>query len=40
MLSIEFIQSIDWPKWGFPRRMRPNMKARRRFRVNPKEYTC
>jgi hypothetical protein len=22
MYSIEFIQSIDWPKYGLPRRMR------------------
>src|SRR5688500_15375041 len=23
MKSMEFIQSIDWPKWGFARRMPP-----------------
>jgi hypothetical protein len=23
MFSMEFIQSIDWPEWGFPGRMRP-----------------
>jgi hypothetical protein len=24
MFSIEFIQSIDWPEWGSPPRMRAN----------------
>jgi len=48
MLSMEFIQSIDWPEWGLPWRIRPHAAGpfplgrgvRRRQFVNLKEFAC